>query len=114
VAQGGLDRSDSELHAALKHLAHAELASDLTNVRQLALVGELELRAITNSNLKRASAMMMFSTMPSVKYSCSGSPLRFWRCKTAIDGLSGNANGVSYQGRNRLTCWRQKTRYMNG
>ena len=35
---------------------------------------------------------MISSTMPSTKYSCSGSPLMFWNGKTAIDGLSGNAN----------------------
>ena len=33
----------------------------------------------------------MSSTMPSAKYSCSGSPLKFWNGKTAIDGLSGSA-----------------------
>src|SRR5215475_13590502 len=35
---------------------------------------------------------MMSSTMPSAKYSCSGSPLIFWNGKTAIDGLSGSAS----------------------
>ena len=33
---------------------------------------------------------MMSSTMPSAKYSCSGSPLMFWNGSTAIDGLSGS------------------------
>jgi hypothetical protein len=28
--------------------------------------------------------------MPSAKYSCSGSPLRFWNGRTAMDGLSGS------------------------
>ena len=32
----------------------------------------------------------MSSTMPSAKYSCSGSPLMFWNGSTAIDGLSGS------------------------
>src|ERR1051325_9543406 len=32
---------------------------------------------------------MMSSTMPSAKYSCSGSLLMFWNGSTAIDGLSG-------------------------
>ena len=36
---------------------------------------------------------MISSTMPSAKYSCSGSPLMFWNGKTAIDGLSGSASG---------------------
>ena len=50
---------------------------------------KLELRAITNSQRMRDSAVMISSTMPSAKYSCSGSPLRFWNGNTAIDGLSG-------------------------
>ena len=36
---------------------------------------------------------MMSSTMPSAKYSCSGSPLRLVNGSTATDGLSGKANG---------------------
>jgi hypothetical protein len=32
---------------------------------------------------------MISSTMPSAKYSCSGSPLMFANGSTAIDGLSG-------------------------
>jgi hypothetical protein len=34
----------------------------------------------------------MSSTMPSTKYSCSGSPLMFWNGNTAMEGLSGRAN----------------------
>src|SRR5215470_11842350 len=56
------------------------------------LYAKLELRAITNSDLKRDSAVMMSSTMPSAKYSCSGSPLMFWKGRTAIEGLSGRAS----------------------
>ena len=60
---------------------------------------KVELRAITNSHLIRDSAVMMSSTMPSTKYSCSGSPLIFWNGKTAIDGLSGSASaGVALAG----------------
>jgi len=51
---------------------------------------KLELRAITNSHLMRESAVMISSTMPSAKYSCSGSPLMFWNGMTASDGLSGS------------------------
>jgi len=50
---------------------------------------KLELRAITNSQRMRDSAVMISSTMPSAKYSCSGSPLRLAKGNTAIDGLSG-------------------------
>src|SRR5437868_1087103 len=47
---------------------------------------------------------MISSTIPSAKYSCSGSPLILANGKTAIDGLSGSGNIVySYRGlyRNR-------------
>jgi hypothetical protein len=43
----------------------------------------------------RDNAVMISSTMPSVKYSCSGSPLMFWNGNTAIEGLSGNGSGNS-------------------
>ena len=49
---------------------------------------------MTNSHGSRAIAVVISSTMPSAKYSCSGSPLKFWNGSTAIDGLSGNANGT--------------------
>jgi hypothetical protein len=35
---------------------------------------KLELRAITNNHLNRESAVVISSTMPSAKYSCSRSP----------------------------------------
>ena len=39
----------------------------------------------------RDSAVMISSTIPSAKYSCSGSPLRLAKGKTAIEGLSRRA-----------------------
>jgi hypothetical protein len=36
---------------------------------------------------------VMSSTIPSAKYSCSGSSLMFWNGNTAMDGLSGSASG---------------------
>ena len=45
----------------------------------------------------RDSAVMMSSTMPSAKYSCSGSPLMFWNGRTAIDGLSGSGSGGAFR-----------------
>jgi hypothetical protein len=54
---------------------------------------KLELRAMTKSQGIRDSAVVMSSTMPSAKYSCSGSPDMFWNGNTAIDGLSGNNGG---------------------
>jgi len=50
-------------------------------------------KAITKSQRMRDNAVMISSTMPSTKYSCSGSPDMFWNGSTAIDGLSGRANG---------------------
>jgi len=60
---------------------------------------KLELRAMTNSQRMRDNAVMMSSTTPSAKYSCSGSPLMFWNGKAAMEGLSGRASacaGVSF------------------
>ena len=51
---------------------------------------KLEFRAMMKSQRIRVSAVMMSSTIPSAKYSCSGSPLMFWSGRTAIDGLSGS------------------------
>src|SRR5271168_4674416 len=56
---------------------------------------KLELRAMTKSQRMRESAVMISSTMPSTKYSCSGSPLMFWNGSTAIDGLSGRVSAAA-------------------
>src|SRR6266851_4075906 len=53
---------------------------------------KLELRAMTKSQRMRESAVMISSTMPSAKYSCSGSPLILAKGSTAIDGLSGSGS----------------------
>ncbi len=45
---------------------------------------KLEFRAMMKSQRIRVSAVMMSSTIPSAKYSCSGSPLMFWNGRTAI------------------------------
>src|SRR5690348_7879188 len=50
---------------------------------------------MTNSQRMRESVVMISSTMPSAKYSCSGSPLRLAKGSTAIDGLSGSASGAA-------------------
>src|ERR1700730_15999299 len=47
---------------------------------------------MTKSQRMRESAVMISSTMPSAKYSCSGSPLMLANGNTAIDGLSGRGN----------------------
>src|ERR1700730_7428356 len=46
---------------------------------------------MTNSQRIRDSAVMISSTIPSTKYSCSASPLILANGSTAIDGLSGRA-----------------------
>src|SRR4029077_7349353 len=47
---------------------------------------------MTKSQRMRDSAVMISSTMPSAKYSCSGSPLILAKGSTAIDGLSGGGS----------------------
>src|SRR5215471_21004885 len=49
---------------------------------------KLELRAITNRPEKRDSAVMISSTIPSAKYSCSGSPLRSGRTELQWKALT--------------------------
>src|SRR6516164_5909071 len=55
---------------------------------------------MTKSQGNREIAVMISSTTPSTKYSCSGSPLRFWNGNTANDGLSGSgsADGTDADG----------------
>ena len=65
---------------------------------------KLELRAITNSHLIRDNPVMMSSTIPSAKYSCSGSPLMFWNANTAIEGLSGSASHADGSGVTAPAC----------
>jgi hypothetical protein len=48
---------------------------------------KLELRAMTRHG-SRAIAVVISSTMPSAKYSCSGSPLKLAKGSTAIEGFS--------------------------
>jgi hypothetical protein len=53
---------------------------------------KVELRAMTKSHRMRESAVMISSTIPSAKYSCSGSPLILAKGSTAIEGLSGSGS----------------------
>ena len=60
---------------------------------------------MTKNHLTRDNALVMSSTMPSAKYSCSGSPLMFVKGRTAIDGLSGNERQqFSSRRRSRRVC----------
>jgi hypothetical protein len=47
---------------------------------------------MTKSPPMRESAVMISSTIPSAKYSCSGSPLKLTKGRTAIEGLSRTAS----------------------
>ncbi|HJQ55302.1 MAG TPA: hypothetical protein VJ890_00260, partial [Vineibacter sp.] len=53
------------------------------------------MRAITNSRGLFDNAVMISSTMPSLKYSCSGSPLMLLNGSTAIDGRFGKLSAAS-------------------
>jgi len=57
-----------------------------------------ELGAMTKNHVIRESAVIKSSAIPSAKYSCSGSLLKFWNGRTAMDGLSGSGSGVSAGG----------------
>ena len=56
---------------------------------------KLDWRAITNSQRTRDRAIRMSSTMPSAKYSCSGSPLMLANGSTAIEGRSGSGRSTA-------------------
>src|SRR6267142_5918325 len=81
-------------HRPLEDIAHAEPSPDFLDIDRSTFEGEARIAQMTNSDLKRDSAVMMSSTIPSAKYSCSGSPLMFWNGNTAIEGLSGSASGI--------------------
>ena len=70
------------------HVAHAKLLADLLHLYRLALVGKRRVRAITKSPETFDRSVMMSSVMPSLKYSCSGSPLMLVKGSTAMDGRS--------------------------
>jgi hypothetical protein len=63
--RGHADAPAGGTHAAFEDVADAELLRDLPHVHGFSLVGEAGMRAITNSQRRRASAVMMSSEMPS-------------------------------------------------
>ena len=84
-----------------KDVPDAKLPSDLLHINGAALVGERRVSRDHEEPLgNRDSAVMMSSTMPSAKYSCSGSPLMFLNGSTAMEGLSGSVEdfGCSLRG----------------
>src|SRR5882672_7423153 len=98
----GLDQLCSNAHAlaglahgAFQDVAYAQLPADLLHVYSPPFASEAR---IAGDNEEPADARKRSddpSTMPSLKYSCSGSPLMFWNGSTAIDGFSGNAGSGS-------------------
>ena len=105
MAGRGLDQLTSDPHpmccladAAFEDIAHTEIAADLLYVNRPALVGEARIAGDDKKPADRDSPVMMSSTTPSAKYSCSGSPLMFWNGSTAIDGLSGSGGPVLADG----------------
>ena len=52
---------------------------------------------MTNSPESLESSVMRSSVIPSLKYSCSGSPLMLTNGSTAMEGLSGSASAA--------VCW---------
>lgn len=63
-------------NAAFEEITHAELAAHLAHVMGASLVEKAELRAMTKNQRSRARAIVISSVMPSLKYSCAGSPER--------------------------------------
>ena len=59
---------------------------------------------MTKKDLTRLRAVMMSSTKPSAKYSCSGSPLMFVNGRTAMEGLSGSGKGLGLSGSGPATA----------
>ena len=60
-------------------------------------------------------SVMIFSVIPSLKYSCFGSSLMFTKGSTAMDGLSGKGYAIFSieAGSIRLDCWIYKYHPVN-
>jgi hypothetical protein len=82
-------------HRAFQHIADARFAADLPHVDRVALVREGRIAGDDEKPADAGERVMISSTMPSTKYSCSGSPLMFWNGRTAIDGLSGSGSAAA-------------------
>src|SRR6516225_11070233 len=74
----------SASYATFNDVANAELTADLLNIDWFALIGEV-LRAITKLPDIRDRSVVRSSVIPSAKYSCSRSSLRFVKGSTTID-----------------------------
>jgi hypothetical protein len=65
---------------------------------------------MTKSQRMRDSAVIISSTIPSAKYSRSGSPLMFWNGMTASDGSSGSGGTAPGKRVAALACASAATR----
>ena len=74
-------------HAAFEDMTDAELPRDLRTSSDLPLNVNAVLRATTPSAETFDRSVMMSSVIPSLKYSCSGSPLMLANGSTQIDIL---------------------------
>src|SRR5271167_452175 len=64
---------------------------DLLHIDGLTFIGEARIAGDDEEPADAGERVMISSTMPSAKYSCSGSSLILANGNTAIDGLSGRA-----------------------
>ena len=96
VAGGAVDQLGGDAHpaaglahAAFQDVADAQLAGDLRARRRvLPLKVNAVLRATTDSAETLDRSVMMSSVMPSLKYSCSGSPLMLAKGSTQTEDAS--------------------------
>src|SRR5436305_934327 len=69
---------------------------------------------MTKSQRIRESAVIISSTVPSAKYSCSGSPLILAKGSTAIDGTLHSVHGTGEIGKNAVACGVEDPTAMRG
>jgi hypothetical protein len=77
---------------ALQHVTDTEFAPDLLDIDSSALEREAGVPSDNEKLVVSGRAVMISSTIPSAKYSCSGSPLMFSKGSTAMEGLSGSGS----------------------
>jgi len=86
---------------AFEDVAYTQLAADplyvdrLAFVDRVALVGEGAVACDYEQPVNAAERGVIYSIMPSAKYSGSGSRDIFWNGSTTIDGLSGEGKASS-------------------
>ena len=93
-------------HAALEHVAHAELAADLLHVDGAALVGEARIAGDHEQPAEARQRRDDVLDHAVGEISCSASPLMFWNGRTAIEGRSGRAGRGPHPARDWPTAAR--------